>query len=254
MLIIDAYNVLHQWHGNPSAGGPGEDVRALGRLIRRGDEHGGRVALVCDGVAPGDGGVPVPGVEVVYAGAGHSADDVIIEMVRRSSAARRATVVSSDRAVASGCRRLGATVVDSRTFLARLVAGAARVRGTGASTVEKPQPPLPLGDAETGVWMAYFGVKGDAVAREQPARSANPKEKPRQGAAKSPPSAPRAASVPAEPASRVSRHSPTSPDFDEAETEPWFDEAARVWPGLTVQDLLMSRWLDGRGTRNGGRR
>lgn len=222
VLIIDAYNLLHQWHSHPGRGGPGDDLRALAGLIRRCGLDSGRVLLVCDGASPGDGGVHLAGVEAVFSGHSHSADEVIIETVRRSSAARGVTVVSSDRAVATACRRLGATAVECRVFLARAVASAARPRGA-----EKPQPPLPLGDAETGVWLAYFGVKVDHPQRN-----------------------------PAEPAQRKARETARVRDAEHEEPrrrepvaepvaapEPWFDEAARVWPGLTVHDLLMDRWL-----------
>lgn len=233
MILIDAYNLLHQWRGNRAGDAPGDDLRALAALIRRGPWGGGRIRMVCDGCPPANGGPDTPGVEVVYAGAGQSADDVLIDAVNRSSGASGLTVVSSDRVISAAARKRGATVVDSGAFLARLVASVASA--SNPRFKPKPLPALPLGDAEVGFWLGFFGERVDIVPREE------------RGALLSPPSLPkRKADREAKQDFRVpSEHGP--PAAIAVTGERWFEDARRMWPDLSVEDLRMDRWLDGEG-------
>lgn len=98
------------------------DVTELVRVIPRTRFASDLVTLVCDGT-PGARTKAIAGsgrVRVRYAGGGKSADDLIAAMVDRSSAPRRLTVVSSDRAVQRSARRRRSTVLTSEDFLRRI--------------------------------------------------------------------------------------------------------------------------------------
>ena len=58
------------------------------------------------------------GVQIVYSGAGETADQVIVRMARRMG--EKAVVVTSDRALAGLAAAAGATVIDSPEFENRL--------------------------------------------------------------------------------------------------------------------------------------
>ena len=120
-LIIDGNNLIHQ----SSELFPAQDMErgrealllAL-RLYRQKKTH--RVTVVFDG-----GSEPEPsratrqGVPVVWAGARHSADQVIVEMVGRHGAGM--TVVTDDRELGELCRAKGAEVVPARVFAGLLL-------------------------------------------------------------------------------------------------------------------------------------
>ncbi len=269
MLLIDAYNLLHQWRGNPASDAPGDDLRALAALIRRSPLANGRVRLVCDGTAPRDGGSHTPGVEVVYAGAGQSADEVLIDAVNRSSSPSGLVVVSSDRMIAAAARKRGATVIDSGAFLARLITSAA---AAGIERFQpKPLPALPLGDAEVGYWLTVFGETG----REQQQTSKPEMPQIRIGGAEAPshanskhfrdrakePGASATGRAPAANDAPPVSHAPTAPLQQPARSrsgfngyidkapalgphDAWIEEARRMWPDLTLDDLRMDRWLN----------
>lgn len=240
VILVDAYNVLHQWRGGPGhRAGPGQDVRALAHLVSRAVAGSQRVRLVCDGAAPAGGGWSVAGVEVVYAGKGHDADGVIIEEARASSFPGALTVVTSDRRIAGEVRKRGAVVVDSSVFLGRMVVAAA-VRDRAPSGPRHPE--VPLGEAEVGMWLREFGITLDhsemktatkARAGEPPAaREVGKRPEPYRSGGKG----------------EVSVKSPRGAGGGGVSgpviVEPWFEQARRVWPDLTLEDLRMDRWLD----------
>jgi predicted RNA-binding protein with PIN domain len=283
VLLIDAYNLLHQWRGNPASDAPGEDLRALAALIRRSTMASGRVRLVCDGTAPRNGGHHTPGVEVIYAGAGQSADEVLIDTVNRSSSPSGLVVVSSDRMIAAAARKRGATVIDSGAFLARLITSAA---AAGIERFQpKPLPALPLGDAEVGYWLTVFGETGSQ--QQQPSKAPKPQIRmagaelpaktnskrsrsralePGASATGQAPAANDASPIPkarAAPTPQPARsHSGFNWDIDKAPAlgphDAWIEEARRMWPDLTLDDLRMDRWLNnsppGTPTRKGAKR
>ncbi len=153
-LLIDGYNVLHETMPPPLAGlDEGRLCVALSRSVFRNE----RSVVVCDGrpkpLRASES--PVDGVELVFSGAGRSADDVIIAMIEADSAPRRLTVVSSDRKIRAAGRKRRVRVWSSAEFIARLV------RGLGQS------PPLPR-DAKPGGgltpeqvddWLDTFGIE-----------------------------------------------------------------------------------------------
>jgi hypothetical protein len=99
-----------------------------------------------------------PDLVVLYSGAARSADDVLIELLETDSAARRLTVVSSDREIARAARRRRASVLRSDEFWRRL-----------RRALDRPprRSPVPRSkrfgpdQAETEQWLREFGLHWD---------------------------------------------------------------------------------------------
>ncbi len=123
VLVVDGMNVIGSrpdgwWRDRAAA-----VVRLLGRLQLFAASGGGTVAAVFDGFPPpglsdGDHG----GVAVFFAHSDEpdAADDRIVALVGELADPARAEVVTSDRALAERVRALGAAVLSSGRFLARL--------------------------------------------------------------------------------------------------------------------------------------
>jgi hypothetical protein len=197
MLIVDAYNVLHvtgvlppelagleieeladlasasRWgrqrivlvcdgtdpaRRRPARGGAagGSGVRRSdgSAVTRRGDEHR-RANARTSGAASGtrtEGGATIH-----YAGAGETADDAIARMVLESSAPRRLTVVSNDRAVRASARRRGAAVLGADDWLSQLAVDHSRASGRKRSS--RARNVGPLTPEQVDAWLRYFGVE-----------------------------------------------------------------------------------------------
>lgn len=117
VAVVDGYNVTME--GWPTldrgaqrdslvaaAGGLQAQVPASIHLVFDGDADGGRPAV----------GAPLP-VRVHFSAADTEADDLILDMVARLPTDVPVLVVSSDRRVAEGARRLGANAVASSVLL-----------------------------------------------------------------------------------------------------------------------------------------
>jgi hypothetical protein len=118
-----------------------------------------RVRIVFDGAPPRDAvreQMAHSGVEVSFSGAGVSADEVLVEIIRTDSAPRRLTVVSSDRQVQRPARRRRCRIEESDAF-ARSVAVELR-RPAPAEPNEKPVEPTA---DELKLWLEAFGVDND---------------------------------------------------------------------------------------------
>jgi hypothetical protein len=139
-LIVDTYNVLHTVGVLPPEIA-GVDRAGLAELIGRSRYRHQRVTLVCDGVARED--APrgrIGGVSFRYAGADRTADDVIAQIIRRSSSPRRLTVVSSDRAVLREARRRRCNLLRSEEFLEHLAKDHETPKPSAADALPR-QPP-----------------------------------------------------------------------------------------------------------------
>lgn len=159
-LIIDGNNLLHT-PMPPSLAGLEE--AGLCRLLARGPWAGEAMTVVCDGV-PGVLSLresPEPGVALVFAGANHEADDVIIAMIAADSAPRRLVVVSNDREIRQAARRRRAHVWSCEQLIHAL---SASISGKGATMPAARKGDIgPLDEDQVARWMKQFGVKGDEV-------------------------------------------------------------------------------------------
>ncbi|MGD9691645.1 MAG: NYN domain-containing protein [Phycisphaerales bacterium] len=224
MILVDAYNVLGV-QGVLDGARTLSDVRSLVGLIAGSRLAGQRVILVCDGNPPRNApqGL-VRGIEVVYAGTGHDADGEISRRLRASSAPRRALVVSSDRAVRTEARKLGAKEISSEQFLEGLCGRdrATRVRQVG------PRDAVPLPPGVVREWIEEFGLRASDLMEIA-------------GAA----ATPRAARE--QPPSRVEK--PAARAASAQTPEPLGDDLrallARLAPTLDPSNLDMRRWIDG---------
>lgn len=264
MLIVDTYNVLGVTGVLPPELA-GLDAGGLAGLVGRSRWRRGGAVLVCDGTGGGDR----PGAEawgdgdvrVVYAGAGRDADGHIRRMVLESTSPRRLTVVSSDRAVQRSARVRRCRVVDSATFLRGLVRDAGR---GSAEPVRRPQGVK--GRDQTRAWMAELGVDVDPWASIPASEAVKPTRKKGLAANSATGSAKNSAKGLAEasgstgakrePRKELGTGTPPIEPLDDGGVagesladDPVIRAALEEWRDrLSVDDLDMSRWLDGPGS------
>ncbi len=173
MVLIDAYNVLHRarthrrWSTLDLAGLAIEVSQR--RFFRR------EIVMVCDGDPPPGlraawvGRVGHRGEDALtfhFSGAGVEADDVLEGLVRASLRPEGLLVVSSDQAVRTAARRLGASEMSGETLVGWLT------HWRHAPVPERPAfaEAVPLTRAEVELWLRDLGVdeSGNAV---RPART-----------------------------------------------------------------------------------
>lgn len=119
-------------------------VKVLQALAR---QQGGRYVVVFDG-PPGDGfadDVRLGSVEVVFGGR-LSADEIILQRLRKARTPGDWTVITADRSLATRSRHLGAAVLTAAELL-RKISRLARADGNGKESA-------PEGDLED--WENYF--------------------------------------------------------------------------------------------------
>lgn len=181
-LVVDAYNVLHVTGVLPPEIA-GLDLNGLADLIEASGLAKDEVWIVCDGMKPLTG-APRRRERVWFswAGGGAKADDLIIQLVQRSTSPRRMTIVTADRAVQRSVRRRGAEVESSEAFLSRLAADWVKghPNSTAAKTAKRvasPRESLPLAKPEVRAWLRMFGL--DEAMRELPAAEAAKAERAR---------------------------------------------------------------------------
>ncbi len=159
-LIIDGYNLMHAAGDFGHGAGPGGLERSRTALLRflaqtLEPELASRTVLVFD--ASAQRGEPrrqqFRGLTVVFAAGYEDADALIEELIRRHSAPRSLTVVSSDRRLRSAARRRKATSVGSRQWYEQIVQqrGASRA---AAPAISKPAPTLT--ESEVQFWLNQF--------------------------------------------------------------------------------------------------
>ena len=228
-LIVDTWNVLLATDGTPDAAA-WLDIRGLVDLISRSRFRAETARLVCDG-APTAASASIPagrrGIEILYSGAGREADALIEDLIDRDSAPGRLTVVSSDRRIRRAARRRRCRSLTSAAFLHTILGDAARPRQPHQSPLTTL---IPLSDPEIDHWLARFELDDDLLAL--PAAPDPPAAAPASAGSRS-------ASAPA-PRSEA----PSSPPAPPPPPDPLLLEALRAWPGLRLEDLDMSRWLE----------
>jgi predicted RNA-binding protein with PIN domain len=161
-IIVDGYNVIH---ADPDlvreAGRAMESARGalLGRLRAYIASRQVQVTVVFDGAGGMvDAESLVPGrLQVLYSASGQSADEVIVETLRRHPNPREYIVVTSDMAdIGRAVRAVGATVMPSAAFLERLATTDEPAQAPPAAG-EKPEPSAD----DVDYWLRRFGETGD---------------------------------------------------------------------------------------------
>ena len=110
-LIIDGYNVTKTAY--PSLALEQQRSRLLSSLGALAARTGAEVTVVFDGADVAVVAAAPRGVRLVFSRAGESADDVVRRYARHEPEGRPVVVVSSDKEVAEGVRRVGARAVPS---------------------------------------------------------------------------------------------------------------------------------------------
>jgi uncharacterized protein len=157
MLLIDCYNLLHAPMPPCLAG---LEENRLCRLLPRGPWHRQRMVVVCDG-GPKPGlpvASPIPAVELLYAGKGCSADDLIQAMIQQHHTPRRVTLVTSDRELQKLARRRKSVVISSEDFVQILAALAANAAPGNLEDAEPPRGQSPLPPSAVEAWLQTFGL------------------------------------------------------------------------------------------------
>jgi len=162
-LIIDGYNLLHA--AGILGGGIGPRSLELSRLALLNflaeslpEEELKDTTVVFDaGDAPW--GTPRRlrhrDIQVRFASQYESADAQIEELIRRHSAPKRLTVVSSDHRIQRAARRRRARPVDSDIWYAEVCRDRAARRQSASP--ESPRPPVPLLAENVEYWIRQFG-------------------------------------------------------------------------------------------------
>jgi uncharacterized protein len=152
LVLIDGCNVLHV-EGVLPPEIAGLEAAELAALITASRYRLDEVLIVMDGPRGERGSHG--GVRIVHSGPGRTADEVIIDLVRRSSTPRSILVVSSDREIRREATRRRSKTLSSEAFLAQLGRDGLASRPAGSS----PRPaPDPAPNHSTQHWIEAFGV------------------------------------------------------------------------------------------------
>lgn len=154
--LVDGNNLLHAAREAEPERPPSRSTlcRMLGEWAQR---RGARVRVVFDGPEPvGDlrEQIGAPGVTVHFSGSSTSADHVLGEVIRTSSAGRLMRVVSSDREIARVARRHRARPVRSDAFWRELT----RPVAPPPTEVEPDAKRSGLQGDEARRWLDDFGM------------------------------------------------------------------------------------------------
>jgi len=155
-VIIDGHNLLHairKAEENPHVIGDLELCWIIGRYLKL---TGEKAEIIFDGTGPRDksGFDNISNLEVFFAGQG-SADMVIEDKIKASTAPRRLTIISSDRRLRKAAQTRKATAVKSEVFW-KDVQKQFRRKKPPKEPVEKR---LGLTESKTKQWLEFFGLE-----------------------------------------------------------------------------------------------
>ncbi|GEM_PF-1683823 len=164
VTFVDGFNLFHRWPRTAgffrSSTDPEAALHRAGALLAEALSAGERVELVLDGGLRA-GRATVGGLPAHYAGPGRCADELMLDLVHRSTDARSVEAVTSDRALAANTRAFGARAISVERFLTRLEAPSRPAASAQAQA--KPPPPS---RAEVEAWLEVFGDGADVASEE----------------------------------------------------------------------------------------
>lgn len=186
LLLIDAYNLLHQSDALHRRRDPGWLQRARERLLksladRLPSDLASETCLVFDAASP-PAGLPSEylqfQIQVVYAVDHEEADDLLEELIARHPTPKRLTVVSSDHRIQKAASRRSATFFDADVWYAALLERGPQLAipwpppssASNASAAESEKPEADLSPEELTAWLREFssGHSTAKRARRQP--------------------------------------------------------------------------------------
>lgn len=180
-IIVDGYNVLKQKYGNSHISLPNRRafIALLGKYVAH-KKH--TIAVVFDG---GESAwlsqEKDHGVIVIYAGAGHSADDVIKKMVQQKP---HVLVVTDDGDIKSATTKGGGAVIGALEFYAAVKATLAPQAIKQSSdilikTADEGNPFIDTLMQEASQMMGVVGKKEDEHSTQRQSKSYKPSKKER---------------------------------------------------------------------------
>lgn len=157
--LIDGHNLIGKLP-DLSLSDPDDEQQLIERLHVYAQRIRRRLAVVFD---PGAGYVPphrspYVDVKVSYAKRGRTADQVILNRVRRTRNPREITVVTSDRELAGRAQAEGATVMSAEEFV-RLLQPAEPTREEEEMEAEA-RANVAVSSDEVDEWLRIFGDEG----------------------------------------------------------------------------------------------
>jgi uncharacterized protein len=170
-LIIDGYNLLNVVGIIATGIGPGGLERArlalLNFLAESLDAQEIPKTIVVFDSREAPWGLPRAvrhrGLAVQYASKYPDADCLIEELIRKESAPRRLTVVSSDHRLQRAARRRRARAVDSDVWYAEVLRSR-RKRRDHSEEKTPARPPVPLLPEDVEYWLEQFGGEEELEA------------------------------------------------------------------------------------------
>lgn len=179
-LLIDTYNLLHVTGVMPPELA-GNDIPWLFHLLQNSRHKADRITLVCDGAPSSASTAPTlpprsatrtttlasPLIEhfdtitIRYAGKGKSADALIEQLVKASTAPRRLLVVSSDLAIIKSARKRKCRTITSEEFLQHLADDFAQ-HNPPSAPIRKP--PGGISEAQVNQWVKTFSLDEKTLA------------------------------------------------------------------------------------------
>lgn len=147
-LLIDGHNLIGRLP-DLRLDDPEDEVKLVVRLQAYCARTGKRATVVFDRGLPGGRSRELSGgrVEAVFASAGHTADGILRERIRRARDPRGLTVVTSDREIVAAAQAKGARVMRSEEFAAHL----------SAQRAVEVDEDVHLSTGEVEEWLEVFG-------------------------------------------------------------------------------------------------
>lgn len=238
LVLVDGCNVLHV-EGVLPPELAGLEAAELAVLIAESRYRLDEVLIVMDGPRGERGGHA--GVRIVHSGPGRTADEVIIDLVRRSSTPRSILVVSSDREIRREATRRRSKTLSSEAFLAQLGRDGLAMRPGSRASRSAPDP---IPNPSTERWIEAFGVTEADL--ELPEESTEPVPPGWEAPTRSPQESggePRVSAPPADP-----------PPAEPAESPPSSNRPRRALEDVRSLDEIdprelerfdMGEWIDG---------
>lgn len=147
-LIIDGHNLIGKM-SEISLSDPDDEEKLVRILARR--LHRQKAVVVFDKAAETDLAprLKAPRVSVMFAPPESSADEIIIEMIKRDPNPKGLTIVSSDNEIRRCARSRRARLISSEEYAKKLESAPEQKRPRNATAGD-------LNDVDVDDWLAYF--------------------------------------------------------------------------------------------------
>ena len=154
VFVVDGHNLIGQMT-DVSLSDPDDEERLVDRLKRYYARTGRSIVVFFD---PGGAfhlakRYSAGAVEVVWAGTGMTADQLIKQRIRADKNPREITVVTSDRGIQEYALQSGSHVMEAAHFLEEMARGRQQTRRRRSPT----RIPSPLAPNEVRDWLRLFG-------------------------------------------------------------------------------------------------